>query len=834
MGRNDGRYIQARPFDLVRAMLDLQKRVKTLETSNLPLSTVSMPDANSVLNTVAATTPAGDPASGHLVYTQTIAPINVDGDFESINALNGITTWGGQNGATVEVSGGNAVLHNVGSGAGSLNIVPDGITANPIGASELCTVVPSSQYTLSIWTYSDQGWGTVQVGIAYYDVNEAYISTTLSSSYSIGAGTGSLQTLTDTTPANAAYAQIVAQMTGTPASTTILGVDTAWLLPGTVPASQTLASSITANQGFDQYGNEFQEGATLNIANISGAITLSTGVAGGSTLGISPDVAMPFVITSLISGVIEAAATFTTGDPNEIMAGITGVLQLGTGAAAKQAGIITSPFTGQGAAVAVLSQNDGGTDVSSIQIGVVTTPDNETIVFSPVMGIYPYALLMYGGTSGQTVVTKSSGSSTIPIPAGVTTIKAECWGGGGGGHCGIIFPTNGNGGEYGGAGGEYACENALPVTPSSNINYSVGAGSAGTAPGMGTPGNGGNTTINNNLGTGGGAGNGIVTAHGATITSNLPIGGTGSGNSIHFNGGNGGTNPNADDPPPDRDNGGAGGGSSAGTGHAGNNGPNTSGNAGRNGATAPTGGGNGGKGGGTGSGGSNGANGQSPGGGGGGGWANTGGASSGGNGANGFVRVTYTVGGGLVIGGSISATAGTDLYGNPYPAGTQLPGPGDGNLYNCGPLIKTKSTNQTITSTSAQTVTWDTGPSAVPVAASTTYRLHAIIRGQQGTTGGVTNNFQFQVTGTPTNSAYKVNFLQYTGSGGLDNTNYLGVNTNILSPTYGANQGYWLEIDGYFTTGSAGTLTLFAAEGTAGDTFMILNGTFMEITPAIN
>jgi hypothetical protein len=318
----------------------------------------------------------------------------------------------------------------------------------------------------------------------------------------------------------------------------------------------------------------------------------------------------------------------------------------------------------EGMALLLSTENDGGTDTSWAMLGTITTPDDTTLVFNPVIWIAPYALVLYSGASGVTVVTKTSGSGTIAIPAGVTTAKAECWGGGGGGHAGIVYPTTANGGEYGGGGGEYAQEPALAVTPSGTVSYSVGAGSAGTAPGGGTPSNAGNSTLTGSAAT--------VTSHGATVTGNLPIGGTGSTDTVHYNGGNGGTNPHANTFPAGIYNGGAGGGSSAGTSAAGNNGSNTTSNTGANGATAPTGGGNGGKGGGTGSSGTNGANASSPGGGGGGGWGNASSATSGGNGANGQVRLTYSTGGPGVL-ASFASAAVTDPFGTAIQANGMVP-----------------------------------------------------------------------------------------------------------------------------------------------------------------
>ena len=76
---------------------------------------------------------------------------------------------------------------------------------------------------------------------------------------------------------------------------------------------------------------------------------------------------------------------------------------------------------------------------------------------------------------GQTVVTfNTSGNWTVP--AGVTSITVEVWGGGGAG--GGTKAKNSRGGG-GGAGGAYV-SSVLSVTPGTNINFTVGAGANGT------------------------------------------------------------------------------------------------------------------------------------------------------------------------------------------------------------------------------------------------------------------------------------------------------------------------------------------------------------------
>ena len=265
-------------------------------------------------------------------------------------------------------------------------------------------------------------------------------------------------------------------------------------------------------------------------------------------------------------------------------------------------------------------------------------------------------------TGTAATVFTSAGSSTWTCPAGVTSVLAECWGGGASGGTGST--SSGNGG--GGSGGEYAAQ-TVSVTPGNVYSYTVGAGgSAVTGTGL-TGNNGASSAFTGNAGV-------TVTGHGGTggffaySTSSKPAGGTGSANTTHFDGGAGSTTaPYA-----------GGGGSSAGTASAGNQGINSGA-----GGTAPTGGGNGGAGAGSGAG--NGTAGTAPGGGGGGSYF---GSTTSGAGAAGQVRLTYPGGaptnnGGAAVTGGGAGGAGGPSSNTAGSAGSQ-PGGGGGGADSAG------------------------------------------------------------------------------------------------------------------------------------------------------
>jgi hypothetical protein len=260
----------------------------------------------------------------------------------------------------------------------------------------------------------------------------------------------------------------------------------------------------------------------------------------------------------------------------------------------------------------------------------------------------PGPLLLYGNAT--TVVQYLSGSGNWPVPATVSApdgtanaVMAECWGGGGGGHATGGGVSTGNGG----GGGEYAAEPHLAVTPSGTAAYVVGGGGGPGANGVASTFAGTSVTVTANpgqfgIGSGGAAG-------------------SGSTNTVHHQGGLGGTYTSGTV--------GAGGGGGGGTVAVGGNGHN-SGGGGAGGTGGPIGGGAGGAGATTAGG--NGSAGTVPGGGGGGSGSNVGGGV-GGAGAAGQIRVSYIVSGGAALLASLASAAGVDPN-----TGTSYPGPGLG------------------------------------------------------------------------------------------------------------------------------------------------------------
>jgi hypothetical protein len=420
------------------------------------------------------------------------------------------------------------------------------------------------------------------------------------------------------------------------------------------PAVGNLIGSWSATAGNDS--------AVSGGAGNSYPAGLMIGAPGSSNLVLQPNADQAFNLTTAIAGVLTAMTQYNSGDSNEVIPGLIGAMDVGSGGTTKQSLVVSSPLASTtGAAMLLESENDTGSDTAVVTFGTTSTPDGETLVFTPLMALSPYAMILYSGAGSQVIVTKTSGSGTIPIPAGITVAKGESWGPGGGGGGGN---SSGFGGSAGGGGG-YGCEPVLAVPSGGTVSYSVGSGGSGGA-----------------VGSNGGAASGASTLTGssATVTGNpgspgnagSGVGGNGgaaSGNSIANTGGFGAGNGGGA--------GGGGGGGSGGSGGFGNGGDTPAGTSGTNGGAggpAVAGGGAGGAGGAShASGASPGQAGFTPGGGGGGGGSRPGvNISPGAAGANGQVRLSYITGTPSVGFFVNTGPAFIDQYGNSIPAGPNL------------------------------------------------------------------------------------------------------------------------------------------------------------------
>lgn len=301
----------------------------------------------------------------------------------------------------------------------------------------------------------------------------------------------------------------------------------------------------------------------------------------------------------------------------------------------------------------------------------------------------------------QQVIT-TSGAGTFTIPAGVTQVTVECWGGGGNGGS-----TGNNGIRTGGGGGGAYARKLLTVIPGNSYPLTVGAA-------------GNDSWFNSNL---------IVLAKGGTsVATNATGGGAGGSAALSIgdqvygggNGGNaGGTNT-------------GGGGSSAGNSANGNNAtgatPGAAPGGGGAGAIGLTGNGNGNPG-------------NNPGGGGSGGWRQGSGGAAG-SGAVGKVVISYY----LLTGTSVPATVCQNTTATVTLTGTtiNLPVGTYTVTYNLTGANTATNATATMTVSSAGTGTFTTA--SLSNAGSTTVTITKLASGFYGSSVGSNNTATFNVS----------------------------------------------------------------------------------------
>jgi hypothetical protein len=581
--------------------------------------------------------------------------------------------------------------------------------------------------------------------------------------------------------------------TGIPSILEIAGSPAAIFIYSPSPGAGNLIGSWASIGGTDQYGNAYPEGIFVAAGEITGPINIEIGMAGSSQISLLPGINAQFNITSVISGIMQAAMQLTTTDVNETVPGNIGSVILGSGSTAKMATVIGSPIGTASAAYIILeSENDGGTDNSVITMGTVTSPDaGDTLVFTPVLTTGPTYLLLYSGAGGtQTVVTKTSGSGTIPIPASaISPGVGEAWGAGAstaGVSAGATTALGGNGS------GAYAAEPSLVITPGGTVAYSVPA--SANSPGGSPP----DCTLTGAVVT--------VTAHSGQAGTGASFGAGGAigTNTIKFAGGSGGPRsthtPNC---------GGGGGGGSAGPGGAGVNGAQGAPNFGGNGGAGAFGGAAGGNGGGPKT---NGSPGAAPGGGGGGGGNNASGAI----GAAGKVRLTYSTGTpALML--TVAASAGTDQFGTAYAEGIHFIDPVDTNNYSLAILRQTTTSVPTIGSTTAANLSGI----SIPVNIGT-YYYRAVV--------GITEvaaNSAFVVLGCTATGSIQ-GLVSYLSTTAVVKTQVAFANTGLNSAALVAGTTLCL-LEGTITLTGGGVLTISLAASANANTFTVLQGAFLEI-----
>jgi hypothetical protein len=151
-------------------------------------------------------------------------------------------------------------------GAWSCRITPDGVTATggavgPLTATS--TVVPGTQYRISMWAYAAGGMADVRPAVHWHDEAGAFLSSSGPAQPALAAGVWTLMTAVVTAPANATRLKARAIHGGTPAASAI------WYVDG-IAVQEVTATGKSA--GPDR-PNRFDTGSSRLVAAVNSSAT---------------------------------------------------------------------------------------------------------------------------------------------------------------------------------------------------------------------------------------------------------------------------------------------------------------------------------------------------------------------------------------------------------------------------------------------------------------------------------------------------------------------------------------------------------------------------------
>ena len=170
-------------------------------------------------------------------------------------------------------------------------------------------------------------------------------------------------------------------------------------------------------------------------------------------------------------------------------------------------------------------------EIMSVLAAASITADTTATVFNQLL-LSIQALIGAIPHGVQTI----SATGTFTVPAGVTTLDVEVWGGGSGSWASVSGAPGG-----GGAGGGYARKRVAGLTPGATITVTIGAGGTAGTTTPAAPGAGGASSFAGSGFTTVGAAGGAVNALGTTSVPGLGnIAGVGSGGDLNLYGGDGG------------------------------------------------------------------------------------------------------------------------------------------------------------------------------------------------------------------------------------------------------------------------------------------------------
>jgi hypothetical protein len=192
----------------------------------------------------------------------TVAFNNIDGAFNPnnpgspyySNAINknmsfqtGVWSWTPNNNAKIASSSAHAFASAPNATPTlSMQVTPNGTTANPGTAAEADPINLNYKYSASAWFFVAGGWSSgAQVLINWYTSVGAYISTSAVTASAIPAGAWTQVTLPNITPpATAGLGQVIPQLIGTPSSSVVF-----WLAEAALVIGPSLVQTGLVRQG---------------------------------------------------------------------------------------------------------------------------------------------------------------------------------------------------------------------------------------------------------------------------------------------------------------------------------------------------------------------------------------------------------------------------------------------------------------------------------------------------------------------------------------------------------------------------------------------------------